>query len=111
MTKKAVTAAELMATLEADPEFVAKRGKDDEARQRRADEWQRAEAPLVDDLRAAGFMVESARDLVNTSASYSEAVPILLAHLARRGHRCGAPADYYCSVRSSGRRIRAHELR
>lgn len=83
MTKKTVTAAELMAKLEADPAFVSKRANEEEARQKRADEWQRAEAPLVDELRAAEFMVESAWDLVNTSASYSKAVPILLAHLER----------------------------
>jgi hypothetical protein len=82
MTKK-TTAADLMAKLNADPEFVAKRARAEEDRQKREAEYQRAEAPLVDDLRAAGFQVQSAWDLVNTASSYPDALPILLAHLPR----------------------------
>jgi hypothetical protein len=83
MTKKQITAAELMAKLNADPEFVAKRARDEEERQKREAEYQRAEAPLVDELRAAGFEVQSAWDLVNTPGSYPKAVPILFSHLSR----------------------------
>jgi hypothetical protein len=82
MTKK-VTAGELMARLKADPEFAAKRAKEEAERQQRAAEWRHAEAPLVDELRGAGYTVESAWDLVNTPGSYPKAVPILLAHLPR----------------------------
>lgn len=81
--KKKVTAAEMMAKLNADPEFVAKRAREEEERQKRADEWARAEAPLVEELRAAGYEVESAWDLVNTAAPYPKALPILLDHLSR----------------------------
>lgn len=42
-----------------------------------------AEAPLVEELQRAGQRVESAWDLVNTSSSYTSALPILLAHLSR----------------------------
>ena len=83
MTKKKITAAELMAKLNADPEFVAKRARKEEERLKREAEYRRAEAPLVDELRAAGYQVESAWDLVNTPGSYPKAVPILLAHLPR----------------------------
>lgn len=83
MTKKKITAAELMAKLNADPEFVAKRAREEEERLKREAEYRRAEAPLVDELRAAGFQVQSAWDLVNTPGSYPKAVPILLAHLPR----------------------------
>ena len=84
MTKKRKTsAAELMAKLNADPEFVARRARDEEERRAREAEYLRAEAPLVDDLRAAGFQVQSAWDLVNTPNPYPTAVPILLAHLVR----------------------------
>jgi hypothetical protein len=83
MTKKKITAAELMAKLNADPEFVAKRARDEEERLKREAEYRRAEAPLVDELRAAGYQVQSAWDLVNTPGSYPKAVPILLAHLPR----------------------------
>lgn len=83
MSDKRITASELMARLQADPEFVARRAKEEEERQQRAAEWRRAEAPLVEDLRAAGYAVESAWDLVNTPGSYPKAVPLLLAHLPR----------------------------
>ncbi|MBK8010186.1 MAG: hypothetical protein IPK13_02490 [Deltaproteobacteria bacterium] len=81
--KKPVSAAELMARLNSDPEFVAKRAREEAERQARAAEWQRAEAPLVEELRAAGFEVDSAWDLVNTSAPYPDALPILVDHLQR----------------------------
>ena len=83
MTRKKITAAELMAKLNADPEFVTKRAREEEARLKREAEYRVAEAPLVDELRAAGFQVQSAWDLVNTPGSYPKAVPILLAHLPR----------------------------
>ena len=83
MTKKKITAAELMAKLNADPEFAAKRAREEEERQKREAEYRRAEAPLVEELRAAGFQIQSAWDLVNTPGSYPKALPILLAHLAR----------------------------
>jgi hypothetical protein len=84
MTKRKVTAAELMAKLNADPKYVAERQREEEARQQRAAEWRQAEAPLVDELKAAGFNVESAWDLVNTPSSYPAAVPILLEHLPQQ---------------------------
>ncbi len=55
----------------------------DEEREKRAAEWRRAETPLVEELRAAGYAVNSAWDLVNTSTPYRSALPILLAHLPR----------------------------
>jgi hypothetical protein len=51
--------------------------------QRKAAEWRAAEAPLIAELRAAGFEVDSAWDLVNTSTPYPAALPILLEHLGR----------------------------
>lgn len=50
---------------------------------RKEAEWRRAEAPLVEELRTAGFEVESVWDLVNTSTPYPTALPILLQHLGR----------------------------
>jgi len=83
MAKKRVTAKELMDRLEADPEWVARRKRKEHERQRREVEYRRAEAPLVDELRSAGYDVESAWDLVNTPGTYPPAIPILLAHLPR----------------------------
>jgi hypothetical protein len=84
MTETKVTAADLMARLNADPKYVAQRHREDEERLKRAAEWRRAEATLADDLKAAGFDVESAWDLVNAPVSYPAAVPILLDHLPRQ---------------------------
>lgn len=77
------TAAELMAELQADPEYVADRQRRDDELARREAEWRLAEAPLVEELRTAGFEVDSAWDLVNTSTPYPAALPILLRHLQR----------------------------
>jgi hypothetical protein len=51
--------------------------------QRKAVEWARAEAPLVQELRAAGAQISSVWDLVNTKDRYPQLVPILFAHLDR----------------------------
>ena len=78
-----ITAGELMAELEADPEFVAQREQRDRELLRREREWREAEEPLIRELHEAGFLVDSAWDLVNTSTPYPQALPILLAHLER----------------------------
>jgi hypothetical protein len=83
MKKTTVTAAELMAKLNADPEFVATRAQAEEERRAREAELRRAEAPLVEALRAAGIAVTSVWDLVNTEAPYAAALPILIDHLQR----------------------------
>ena len=72
-----------MAELEADPEYVARQHQREAELQRKAATWRQAEAPLVEELRAAGCEVESAWDLVNTSTPYPAALPILLEHLDR----------------------------
>ena len=82
MTKR-VTAADLLAQLEKDPDFAARREKQDRVVKARAEALQQEEAPLVADLRAVGFDVASVWDLANSSRDYGEAVPLLLSHLAR----------------------------
>lgn len=79
--KKPVSAADLVSKLNADPAFVAERQREEAERQGRATEWRLAEAPLVAELRTAGFGVDSVWDLVNTSVSYPAAIPILVNHL------------------------------
>jgi hypothetical protein len=81
--KKPMSAADLMGKLNADPEFASNRELREAERQARAAEWRRAEAPLVDELKAAGFAVDSAWDLVNTSEPYADALSILVNHLQR----------------------------
>jgi hypothetical protein len=79
-----------MARLEADPEWVARRAER-EARHAASVAQLRAEmepeaAPLRGDLAAIGLPVASVWDLVNMSAPYPKAVPILLQHLATARH-------------------------
>jgi hypothetical protein len=83
MNERKITASELMAKLNADPKYVAKRHQEEEERQKRVAEWRHVETPLVKELRAAGIKVDSVWDLVNTQGSYPIAIPILLKHLPR----------------------------
>jgi hypothetical protein len=85
--KKKLTAAELMAKLNADPEFVARRQRKEAKLQKLVDELRQALAPLVQELRAAGCNITSTSELTSKpypkSAPYPNALPILLAHLQR----------------------------
>ncbi len=88
-----MTAAEHEAWLKATGQYeamVERKRKLEEERQKRVAEWRKAEQPLVDELRAAGFDVESAWDLFNRKEPwnkkerirpYPEALPILFKHL------------------------------
>jgi hypothetical protein len=78
-----IYATDLMAELEADPEYVAHQKRRDAELERMEEESRRAQAPVADELRAAGVEVDSAWDLVNTSTPYPAALPILLEHLER----------------------------
>lgn len=83
MGHKEKTAAELLAELQADPEHVKMRKeKEEELRHRRLFR-ERAEQPLVHDLRIAGCEVESVWDLVGSKDRYPQAITVLLAHLER----------------------------
>jgi hypothetical protein len=81
--KKKITSADLMAQLNADPEYVSRIKKQDEAIRAQAEELACAEAPLVDELRHAGVPISSIWDLVNSKENYPQLIPILLAHLDR----------------------------
>ena len=83
LPKGPIRADELMAILNADPEYQAM-CRERETRLRAAEhEMAKVEQPLVDDLHAAGFFVKSVWDLVNTRSPYPRALPILLDHLQR----------------------------
>lgn len=81
--REPMTAAEFLAEQEADPEYVARRQAQQERVRQQEAELKAAEAPLVDELRAAGVDVTWSWNLVNRATPYPEAVPILLRHLAR----------------------------
>jgi len=81
--RKERTTDEFLAFLEADPEYQARRhGFEARLAAERAF-LAAAEAPLVAELKAAGFSVESVWDFVNTDDSYTAALPILLDHVQR----------------------------
>ena len=89
---KPVTAAELMAELEADPEWVARR----DAKERELEEHRKVcaadERCLVREIRDAGYDIDSVWDLVNNTphpvlerrflGEYPDAYPILVRHLS-----------------------------
>lgn len=81
-----ISATDLMAELEADPEYVAHQQGQDAELQRMEDESRRAQAPLVEELRAVGVEVDSAWDLVNSSTPYPLALPVLIKHFERGGY-------------------------
>jgi hypothetical protein len=79
----AVSATELMAHLEQDPEFLARREKIDAEVAALAAERQLACEPVVADLRMQGVDVQSVWELYKDPESYPVAIPVLLAHLRR----------------------------
>lgn len=86
-----MTAAELMEQLHKDPEWVAKMKSKEEWRRARERHLGRLEQPLVADLEAAGYHINSVWDLVNSRGPYPEAIPVLLRHLKR--------VDYHPDIR------------
>lgn len=81
-----VSAEELAAELESNPEWVRDRDAREAERQERARRLSEAERPIVADLRAVGVLVDSTWDLVNTSDPYLAALPVLMEHLERGGY-------------------------
>jgi hypothetical protein len=80
--RRSITAAELMAKLEADPNYRRSKAERDRAFALRAAKLKTDERPLVEELRAAGFDIHSVWDFVNDSNRYPGAIPILLRHLS-----------------------------
>ena len=72
------TAAELMAELREDPEFVAQEQQHERQKQENEQLYARAAAPVLDELEAAGFRVRRVGELRRLGAEYPEAIPILI---------------------------------
>jgi hypothetical protein len=70
-----------MAQLWQNPEWVARHLASEAALKERQEQSRREQAPLLSELRDAGFQVESVWDFVNTANKYPAAIPILLRHL------------------------------
>jgi hypothetical protein len=77
------TAEEFAARLEADPEWVAAREREDAEDAAWEAEYTREEAPVVAALAEVGIHVGSVWDLVNTAEPYPVAYDVLLEHLGR----------------------------
>lgn len=78
MKKPLKTAAELMAELNQKPEFLAHQRERAERTRRSIEEYREAAAPLLAELAAAGFVVQSASELHQKRFNYESAVPILV---------------------------------
>lgn len=77
------SAAELMAELRADPEFVAKQRAQEQARRENVERYRAAAQPVVDELRSLGFDVHAIGELRRTGRPYPEAVPSLIRWLPK----------------------------
>lgn len=69
-----------------DPDYRARVEAAEAERQERARQLEEAERPIVADVRAAGVPIDSVWDLINTSAPYPAALPVLMDHLERGGY-------------------------
>lgn len=76
-------AAELMAELNADPEYVARMRQRDRQQAENVDNYRRAAEPMLRELAASGFEVQSLGDLRYSGAEYPAAIPILVRWLPK----------------------------
>lgn len=77
------SAAELMAELNADPDYVARIRQRERQQTENLDNYRRAAEPVVRELVASGFKVQSVGELRQSGAEYPTAVPILVRWLPR----------------------------
>jgi len=82
--RKGITAKELMLALERDPDFARRQAERKQELEQCEAESRKEQATLLQELSAVGVRVSTVWDLVNTSAPYTAALPILLDHLKRR---------------------------
>ncbi len=82
MTRKPQTAAELIAELSRDPNFVANKRRRDEEEMQILATLKEEEKPLLSDLESVGVSVGTVWDLVNTRKPYPIAISILTRHLS-----------------------------
>lgn len=87
MAKKPLkTAAELMAELQSDPDWVAQNDQREAKRAAAEAQFRAEEKPIIVDLARVGLEVGSVWDLVNSNTSYPEAIVVLLDHLRHPYH-------------------------
>jgi len=82
--KGPMTAAELIAELNKDPEYRSRLERQEQERAEAFRRYQNLAEPVLHDLAAAGFTgIETIGDLRNLGSPYPEAIPILLKWLPR----------------------------
>ena len=95
MKRKPMRADDFLKELNADPEYVRRRAKLDAGFDAQEEVLRVDEAPVMEDLRKAGFHVESVWHLFNTDKpwqsdaaipDYSNAIPVLEKHLGGSYH-------------------------
>jgi hypothetical protein len=72
------SAAELMAELNADPEYVARMRQREQQQCDNALSYRQAAEPVLQALAASGYKVQSLGELRQVGNEYAEAVPILV---------------------------------
>lgn len=83
---KCLTAAELMASLHENREFIARQADQEQQREELERSLHTEEEPLVQALAAAGIVVSSVWKLVNSAQKYPSAIPVLIKHLKTPYH-------------------------
>jgi len=76
--ERSLTAAELMAKLQQDPDYLARIQQAEQRQQASAQEHKLAASPIVRELKEAGFAVESIDELRRSGVSYKGAINVLL---------------------------------
>lgn len=84
--RKTTTAEELMRSLQADPEWVARDAAREAERLAMERELVAEQADLLSNLKDVGVPVASVYDFVNVGGTPPEAVPVLVKHLRRPYH-------------------------
>lgn len=85
MSKKdKITASDLMAELNSDPEYQAMRARKEEERRQAVEARDKAAQPLVEALRTVGVNVEQVAELLDGRQLDPAIVPVLLEHVKRR---------------------------
>lgn len=77
------SAAELMAELQKDPEYAARMRQREEQQRANTENYSQAAEPVLKELRARGFLVNTIGELRQSKTEYRAAVPILLHWLPR----------------------------
>jgi hypothetical protein len=81
------SAADLMRELQKDPEYVARTQQRERQQQENITSHRHEMEPLLKELAAKGFRVNSLVELRESGANYSAAVPVLLQWLPRMSER------------------------